>query len=114
MAKWKLSFRVDIERVCKQRYRDNSSERDKVFIDHTNRILRGIAKLDPRPVRAVVDQGCAKLGFIIDAESQSHAHGQQSRIHDSLSKAIDEAKLGEEYAIEFDAPQEVEAGAKDQ
>ena len=96
MAQWELRFRVDV---------DNDEPTARL-------ILKRVSKLDPRPISAVYDGGCVKMSFIIDGESQSEAHGQQARIHDRLSNLIDDTFDDDEkddYAIEFDAPEQVKA-----
>lgn len=103
MAQWKLDFHVDVD--------GNES--------NARLILKKVSKVEPRPSRAVYGyRGFHRvdMSFIIDAESESEAHEQQSRIHDSLSKVIDEVECFIEreqhieaaFAIEFDTPKAVE------
>lgn len=118
-GQWRLEFRVDdmgvIEKtepgeVTERMWRESDSI-DHEVATHARSILRTISKVEPRPIRALYEDECVRISFVIDANSLSEAHGQQSRIHDSLSKAIED-KLGDKYAIEYDPPQEVEAGTK--
>jgi hypothetical protein len=105
MAQWELNFRVDVMRVCRGAYPYRA-------VEDPNGIQRAISKLELRPIRAVYDDGCVEMSFIIDAESLSEAPAEQRRMHDSLSKTIDEVKLEKTHAIEYDPPLEVEAGTK--
>ncbi len=109
MEQRQLTFRVDIGRVCD---RISGHVSGDYVVDDANANLRAVSKLDPRPVRAVFDDGYVEMNLVIAAESLSEAHGQQSRSHDSLTRVLNDAKLGRDYAIEYDPPEEVEAGTK--
>ena len=104
MAQWELNFTVDVRRV----WGCTSVDVERNMDQEANAILRVVSKVEPRPIRAVYEERCVEMSFIIDVKNSSEAHAQQSRIHDSLSKAIEEAKLYKTYAIEFDPPQEIE------
>ncbi len=120
MAQWKLNFRVDVRRgirantiyqpIGPDRTRHGVEPERQEILDATS-ILRGVSRVDPRPIRTKYEHGVVEVSFVVDAESVSEAGRQQSRIHDSLSTAIDGTGLDMMYAIEFDPPQGVNAGA---
>lgn len=106
MAQWRLNFIVGVNRVADVYTSGNKASQD------ANAIIRAFSKVEPRPMRSLYDDGCVKMSYLVEAGTQAEAHQQQYRIHDALVQALDAA--GDDlkrYAIEFDAPQLVDAGA---
>lgn len=98
MAQWKLELRVIVQ--------------DDGF---SKPVLRASSRASQRPLRADYEDGerCVRMTFVVEGDRLSDAHERQCQIVDSLYKAIDEAGVAQNgYAIEFDPPQVLEAGAK--